>query len=260
MNDLSNDKIFEKITDILTKRYVCFICVALAASITGILLEGIQMARWLHAIIAGLTCGIITLVIYLALASITLIVLYLPKAVKWKGSIHRLEYFLVLLATDIMYGLVNFIYAPERYGLEYKTNNFMFIIGTIIAFFLIYIEVCACIKRLNDLKWSKLLAIIHIIPFVTLSIRIPCLFIKGKSVKIDNNEIMQNIEKNESKELFEKVTDDLLNNKITIEDAINTIAENDKTINDEIQKSTFNDIIQDSDKLTEIFKNISKND
>ena len=117
---------------------------------------------------------------------------------------------------------------------------------------------CACIKRLNDLKWLKWLAIIHIIPFVTLSIRIPCLFIKGKSVKIDNNEIMQNIEKNESKELFEKVTDDLLNNKITIEDAINTIAENYKTINDEIQKSTFNDIIQDSDKLTKIFKNISK--
>ena len=258
MNDLSNDNILEKITDILTKRYVCFICVALAAGIAGILLEGIQMARWLHAIIAGLTCGIIVLVIYLALASITLIVSYLPKAVKWKGNIHRLEYFLVLLTTSIMCGLVNVILAPECYGLEYKINNLMFIIGVVIAFFLTYIEVCACIKRLNDLKWSKWLAIIHIIPVVTLCLKIPCLFIKGKSVKIDNNEIMQNIEKNESKELLEKVTDDLLNNKITIEDAINIIAENDKTIDDEIQKSTFNNIIKDSNKLTEIFKNISK--
>ena len=61
MNYLSNDKILVKTTDILTKRYVCFVCVALAAGIAGILLEEIQMARWLHAIIAGLTCGIITL-------------------------------------------------------------------------------------------------------------------------------------------------------------------------------------------------------
>lgn len=171
MKDLTNKEILEKTTSMITNKYISIVCIALSAGITGILLSGIHIARGLHAIIFGLTCGITALLMYIVLSGITYSVLYMPKAVKWNGSIHRLEYFLVMVAIFIVYALDYLIYAPERYGLEYRPTNLMMIIGFAIAFFLIYIQICACIKRLNDLKWSRWLAVIHVIPIVSLIIR-----------------------------------------------------------------------------------------
>jgi hypothetical protein len=129
-----------------------------------------------------------------------------------------MEYFLVMLGTIVIYLLNNFVYAPERYGLDYTPNNLMKIVGFVIAFFLIYIQICACVKRLNDLKWSKWLAVIDIIPIISFGIRIPCLFLKSKSIEDDN--VVHNITKEES---LNEVENDNVN-----EEAISVQAEANK--------------------------------
>ena len=105
MKDLTNHAILDKTISIVTNKYISFVCIAIAAGLTGILLQYIHVARGLHAIIFGLSCGILALLLYATLFGIIYSSLYLPKAVKWNGIIHRLEYFLVTLASFIIFAL-----------------------------------------------------------------------------------------------------------------------------------------------------------
>ena len=186
MKSLSNSEILKKTSGIIFNRIVSIICIALSAGIVGIITQQIHLTRFMHAVVFGLMFASLLLGIYIGLFSLIYCFLYFPKAIRWDGVIHRLEYFLVMLTSMIIYALDFFIYAPERYGLEYKPTSVMLIIGFTVVLFLIYVQVCACIKRLNDLKWPKWLAIIHIIPIVSIAIRVPCLFVKGKVEKEDN--------------------------------------------------------------------------
>lgn len=79
MKDLTNNQILEKTTNIIANKFISFICIALSAGITGILLQDVHIARGLHAIGFGLTCGLIALLLYAVLFSITYCILYLPK-------------------------------------------------------------------------------------------------------------------------------------------------------------------------------------
>ena len=184
MKTYHHKEIMDKLTALIGQKWLPVLLIAISGGISGVLFKGIHLSRISHTLLTGLSTAIIVALLYILLFGVVYTILYLPKSISWKGSIHRLEYFLVILGSFILYLFNNFIYAPERYGLDYKPTNLMLLIGYLIAFFLIYIQVCACIKRLNDLKWSKWLAIIHIIPFVSLGIRIPCLFIKSK---VDNS-------------------------------------------------------------------------
>lgn len=154
------------------------IIVALAVAIISGRTISHSNPEYIIAVI-GIT-AVSAIVFYILSLLVSFICLYIPKAVTINGVIHRLEYFAILIFSAVMYKTCLLLYAPEDLKLNYTPTTLMFSMGAILTLFVLYIEICATIKRLKDLNWSKWLVILTLIPYVCILIRIPCLFFKGK--------------------------------------------------------------------------------
>lgn len=152
----------------------------------GAIGNSIQLPFLLHIFLVALLAVLFVFLISIFMFCIIFICLYIPKAISCKGNIHRLEFICVLFVTNIIATFSRVLYEPAYFKLDFQPTIFITLIGIAICFFMVYLEICAYIKRLNDLKWSRWLVIVALIPVVCLGIAIPCTFIKSK---IEDNSI-----------------------------------------------------------------------
>ncbi len=148
--------------------------------IAGAIGNSIQLPFFLHIILVAFLASIFVCLISLFIFCIIVICLYMPKAVSWKNNIHRVEFVSVVFITNIIATFSRVLYEPEYFNLNFQPTIFVVLIGVAICFFMLYLEICAYIKRLDDLKWSKWLVLIALIPYICLFIAIPCTFMKSK--------------------------------------------------------------------------------
>ena len=187
----SNKEIFDKSLNLVNNNIFIYIAIIVSAVTAGVISQTISMSRFEHSLAFVGIMAVSVIVFYILSFCIAFICRYIPNAVSIRGNIHRLEYFLILVFAHLMYKASLYLYAPEDLKLSYTPTTLMFSIGVILTLFMLYVEICATIKRLNDLKWSKWLTVLTLIPYVCIVIRIPCLFFKGKIEKVEDNNINQ---------------------------------------------------------------------
>ncbi len=94
-----------------------------------------------------------------------------------KGRINETNYFIIMLITTIMaISYLAFVFFK-------KFQNFNIAFETIMLFVMLvnlYVQVCAIIKRLRDIKYSPWLVLLSFVPILFLVVCIPCLFAKSK--------------------------------------------------------------------------------
>ena len=72
--------------------------------------------------------------------------------------------------------------------------------------------------------------------------------------KNNKEDVFNSKSEKQSNSLTEDAIDKLLNGEISIENAMDFIAKNDPEIENQIQNNTFSEMINDSDKLEQVFK------
>ena len=156
------------------------ICLFLGVGTAGTIGVSLSLPSFTNMLVIAALSGFLVIIYALLILCILIIALYMPKAISWKGNIHRAEFFIVIFITNFISVLSRILYDPQFFSLDIQPSTFVMLIGIATCFFMVYLEICTYIKRLNDLKWSKWLAIIALIPYVCLALAIPCTFIKSK--------------------------------------------------------------------------------
>ena len=183
----TNKEILDKTLNLVNNNIFIYLAIIVSAVTAGIISQSITLPRLEHSFAFVGIMAVSVIAFYILSFCTAFICRYIPKAVSIKGNIHRMEYFLILVFAHMMYKASLFLYAPEDLKLSYTPTTLMFSIGVILTLFMLYVEICATIKRLNDLKWSKWLTVLTLIPYVCIVIRIPCLFFKGKIKEVEDN-------------------------------------------------------------------------
>ncbi len=104
-----------------------------------------------------------------------------------EGRIHRMPYFITAITTNILVvicgGLIGTALDPiasQAYGTDEGGLLGIIITASMLVLLSIYLQICATIKRLRDIKQSPYWSIIAIVPYLCIFITLPCLFIKSK--------------------------------------------------------------------------------
>lgn len=95
------------------------------------------------------------------------------------GYLDRKNYIAVLVIVGIIGTVLRVLLFPEADEQKFNMTSLTQALLYIIWGFIVYVEICASLKRLNDLQWNKWLVLITLIPVAALIIRIPCVFKKG---------------------------------------------------------------------------------
>lgn len=188
---MSNKDIIKKSYNIIEETKYRYVLALLPAGIAGAI-GNPATSRLLHTIIFMLMYIFFALILFLISFCAIYLWFYFPKAINWRGTIGRLEYFLSLFITNLFIEFISSILiTPEDLNLNYSPTILSILIGIIITFLGIYIIICATIKRLNDIKWSKWLTIIALIPGICLFVTLPCIFMKGKDINPQSDSIQK---------------------------------------------------------------------
>lgn len=202
--------IIDKVLKIFSNKIFAGIVIAISAGCTSILLNYLDLAKFVRIFAFIFFMFLCTVFFFALIFAVFYIIFYIPRAVKYNGVIHRLEFFFILFSTTLFSVLNKLLFFSQEYKFDYAPTIFMYSIGILFYIFLFYVETSALLKRLRDIKWSKWLVIPGMIPVVCLLIRVPCLFIKSK-----NEEITEKISSDDIERTFEVKKNEIvkLNNK-----------------------------------------------
>lgn len=175
-------EILEKAYNIvLENKIIKGLCLFLGVGTAGAIGASIVLPSFIHIFLIAILSGIFVITYALIIFCILLIYFYLPKAISWKGIIHRAEFIIVVFVVNAVAAFSRVLLKPQAFNLEFQPTTFWILISLVICFFMMYLEVCAYIKRLNDLKWSKWLSALAIIPFISFVLFIFCAIKKSQS-------------------------------------------------------------------------------
>ena len=156
------------------------ICLFLGVGTAGTIGVSLSLPSFTNMLVIAALSGLLVIIYALIIFCILVVSLYMPKAISWKGNIHRAEFIIVNLITNTISVLSRMLYDPEFFSLDIQPTTFVMLIGIAICFFMVYLEICTYIKRLNDIKWSKWLSALAIIPFISFVLFIFCAIKKSE--------------------------------------------------------------------------------